>query len=260
MTSVHWAPFGAGVLAAATDRGHVIIWDLDQWDPSTQPNDDEQQELMFVHGGHFGARVSSFRWCPDVPWLVASVSCPPHTLLSAAGTSGAGELHFWKPCAALCPNAACPRGAAAPLPTELRRSASTNASSTASSGSGVGGCVQRHFSHCLTGSVLDAETIEKTSRPRMTVSSTAVEECLFSDVPHQPHHELADRACRAQRQDKIVEEHPKDGGFGSDQQQAQQHKQQQQHPQQQDQEQTHEHQEMHLWRKLHNEQDDRRHP
>uniref|UniRef100_A0A7S1APA3 Histone-binding protein RBBP4-like N-terminal domain-containing protein n=1 Tax=Noctiluca scintillans TaxID=2966 RepID=A0A7S1APA3_NOCSC len=92
VTSLAWAPFEAGVLAATGFGGRVLIWDLCRIGmPQADFHAlDGPPELLFVHAGHLGSHTVDVAWS-DIPWLLASASD------SSGDAMVSGELQLWRP-------------------------------------------------------------------------------------------------------------------------------------------------------------------
>ena len=72
---VAWSPFHSHVLASSSADRLVAIWDLERIGKEQSEEDaaDGPPELLFVHGGHTN-RVPDVAWCPNMPWVLASVA------------------------------------------------------------------------------------------------------------------------------------------------------------------------------------------
>uniref|UniRef100_A0A6B2L5N4 Histone-binding protein RBBP4-like N-terminal domain-containing protein n=1 Tax=Arcella intermedia TaxID=1963864 RepID=A0A6B2L5N4_9EUKA len=76
VNGVQWSPHEETIFASHSDDRRLNIWDLSATGkqlPHPKDTEDGPAELLFVHGGHTDI-ISDFGWCPDIPWLCASVS------------------------------------------------------------------------------------------------------------------------------------------------------------------------------------------
>lgn len=75
VTTVNWHPQVDGVLASSGGDRRVIVWDITRIGEEQAPDDAEDgaPELLFMHGGHTST-INDFRWNPQHPWTIASVS------------------------------------------------------------------------------------------------------------------------------------------------------------------------------------------
>ena len=66
VTSLRWSPLRKDLIASSSLDASIIIWSLTE-------NKDINSNAVFTHNGHVSP-VSTFNWCKDVPWTLASVS------------------------------------------------------------------------------------------------------------------------------------------------------------------------------------------
>jgi len=99
ISSVQWSPSSPSVFASMCPAGEMCIWDLKQGTGSYQIRQDLSDgfppELMFRHMGHRGS-LTTFSWCPDIPWTLATFSDNSVLTSQSPGQDSAGTLQIWR--------------------------------------------------------------------------------------------------------------------------------------------------------------------